>query len=325
MAHAYVTFRFRLARHGLRQFAASLRSSAEILVLVGTQVLIGLLGLSAFPSMYAASQPLSRALPLLLLHALLMTIPLALLRKRVLPADVVQWSHRLPLPGAVRLRADAIVAGLMVGPLALLYAVSMAVLLYQKTNWLDPVRGELGTLFSLALTYAFSIAVLWLRSRNAPPLFGFRAVAPAPTRYRARRSALRNLSLWRRLFWLPFWRTDSVVGWRQSVMFAAALASALPWMIAPPGFARGMLALVTCTLLVLLTDRGDKAVREQLSLLRPVLASWPTDMRGVLLLARTFAAMPSLAVMLVLFVAGLRQGLWTRTAGHAFMLIGCGA
>ena len=269
--------------------------------------------------------PASHALPLLLMHAIVMTIPLALLGKRVLPGDVVQWSQRLPVPRALRLRADAIVAGMLAGPLALLYAVSMGVLLYQKTNWLNPVRGVLGTLLSLALTYLFSIAVLGLRSRRAPPWFTSRSRVQLAAPYFARRSALRQLSLWRRLFWLPFWRTNSVIGWRQSVVFGATLASALAWMMAPPGFVRGLLALVTSTLLVLLTDRGDKAVREQLALLRPVLASWPANMRGVLVLARVLAAAPSLAIMLALFAAGLPQGLWTRSAGHAFMLIGCGA
>ena len=325
MAHAYVTFRFRLARHALRQFAASLRSSVEILVLVGTHVIIGLLGLSAFPSMYAASLAPSRAVPLLLAHALVMTIPLALLRKRVLPLDVLGWAHRLPLPRGVQLRADAMVAALLVGPLAALYAVSTMVLLYQKTDWLDPVRGVLGTLFSLALTFAFSIGVLALRSRRASRFFASRAQLAAPGAYVAQRSGAPTFSLWRRLFWLPFWRMDSVIGWQQSVLLTAALASALPWMMAPPGVARGLLALATCTLLVLLTDRGDKAVREQASQLGPVLAAWPIDTRNVVLLARGLAALPSLAVMLVVFATGLPQGLWTRTAGCAFLAIGCGA
>lgn len=325
MAHAYVTFRFRLARHALRQFAASLRSSAEILVLVGTQVLIGLFGLSAFPSMYAASLPAARAVPLLFAHALTMTIPMALLRKRVLPLDVVQWAHRLPLPRAVQLRADAAVAALLVAPLGILYAVSAAILLAQKTDWLNPVRGVLGTLFSLALTFAFSIAVLALRSRRTPLISVARKDVAAAAPYCARRSRAATLSLWRRLFWLPFWRMDNVVGLQQSALLAAALASALPWMMVPASFVRGLLALATCTLLVLLTDRGDKAVREQVSLLRPVLASWPAPPRKMELLARAFSALPSLTVMLVLYAAGQSQGLWTRTAGHAFLTIGCAA
>ena len=326
MAHAYITFRYRLALNALRQFAASLKSSAEILILVGGNVFIGLLGLSAFPSMYAASMAPRHGVPLLLLHALVMTMPLALLRRRVLPGDVVQWAHRLPLPFALQLRADAVVAGLLVGPLALLYTVSMCVLLFQKTNWLLPVRGVTGTVFSLALTYALSIAVLTLRSRRATPhRFWQRACGAAAPAYAARRAPVRILSLWRRLYWLPFWRLDSVVGWQQTVLLALALASALSWLLLVTGFVRGLLGFVTCILLVLLTDRGDKAVREQAAQLRPVLAAWPVSTRGVHLMARAFSVAPALLVLLAAYTAGLPQDLWSRNAGRAFLSIGCAA
>ncbi|UUZ52163.1 hypothetical protein LP419_21215 [Massilia sp. H-1] len=39
MANDYVAFRFRLARHGLRAFVASLKSAAEILLVIGANVL----------------------------------------------------------------------------------------------------------------------------------------------------------------------------------------------------------------------------------------------------------------------------------------------
>ena len=326
MGHAYVTFRIRLARHALREFAASLKSSAEILVLVGTHVFIGLLGLSAFPSMYAASMAPAYAFPLLLAHAALMAVPLALLRKRVLPADVVQWGQRLPLPFAVRLRADAAVAGLLIGPVALLYAVSMGVLLYTRTDWLLPWRGVLGTLFSLVLTYALSIAVLNLRARRKPAhRFWQRASLAAPAPYAARRPLFRTLSLWRTLFWSPFWRTGSAVGWQQSVLLAAATASALAWLLLAQGFLRGLLALVTCTFLVVLTDRGDKAVREQAALLRPVMARWPMSTRALFTAARLFSVLPALLVLLAAWFAGAPQDLWSRKAGHAFLIVGTAA
>lgn len=326
MAHAYVTFRIRLARHALREFAASLKSSGEILVLAGSHVLIGLFALSAYPAMYAASMAPHYALPLLFAHALAMAVPLALLRKRVLPLAVVQWAHRLPLPPLVQLRADAAVAGLLVGPLALLYTISASILLYTRTDWLLPVRGVLGTLFSLALTYACSIAVLTLRSRRAAShRFWQRAASgPAPA-YASSRFALRVPALWRRLFWLPFWRADNVIGLQQAILFGAGIASALAWLLLSHGFMRGVLALVTCALLMVLTDRGDKAVREQAALLRPVMAPWPMDARPLFMLARLFSVAPSLLVLLAAFAAGLQQDLWSRNAGHAFLVIGAAA
>ena len=326
MAHAYVTFRLRLARHALRQFAASLKSSAEILLLVGSHVILGLLALSAFPTMYAASLAPLPAAGLVCLHALVMTIPLALLRKRVLPADVVQWSLRLPLPPAVRLRADALVAGLLAGPLALLYAVSGTILLLRGPDWLDPPRAIAATVVSLALTWALSTALLWLRARAPSSRHWLRSRAmPGMRAYAPRRARARLPQLWHRLFWLPFWRAENMVGLQQSALLAAALGSALPWMMAPQGIVRGVLGLATCTMLILVTDRGDKAVREQCALLQPALANWPFDARALFRLARAFALAPAALVLLTVLAAGARHDLWSHTAGRVWLVLACAA
>ena len=324
MAHAYVTFRRRLAIQAFRRFAASLKSSAEILLLVFAQVIIGLFALVALPPMYAASQPALQAIGLLVAHALAMTVPALLVRKRVLPLDVVYWLRRLPVPPATQLAADAQVAAMMVGPLALLYAVSATVWVYQRPDWLLPLRGVLGTLFSLALTYAATCAVLSLRARRAPASARWqRRLAPPPLRYEARQWRLRVPMLWHRLFWLPFWRNENMVGRRQSLMLAGAVGAALPWMQAPPGMARAVLALATSALMVLLTDRGDKAVREQIATLRPVMAAWPLQARSVELAARAFALLPALLVLAIVFAGGLVHGVWARPAGRTYLLLGC--
>lgn len=324
MAHAYVTFRRRLAIHAFQRFAASLKSSAEIMLLVFAQVLIGLFALVALPPMYAASQPAPQAIGLLIAHGLAMALPALLLRKRVLPLDVVYWVRRLPLPPSTRLAADALVAAMMVGPLALLYIVSASVWLYQRPDWLLPVRAVPGTLFSLMLTYACSVAVLALRARRAPASARWqRRLAPPPLHYEARRWRWRVPLLWHRLFWLPFWRNENMVGRQQSLMLAAAIGAALPWMQAPPGIVRALLALATSALMVLLTDRGDKAVREQIAALRPVMAAWPLPARTLELAARAFALLPALLVLASVFAGGLLHGLWTRPAGRAYLVLGC--
>ncbi|HEY0065502.1 MAG TPA: hypothetical protein VGC21_25525 [Telluria sp.] len=326
MANDYVRFRIHLARHGLQAFVASLKSAAEIVLLIGANVLLGLFALSAFPTMLAAQLPLFQAVPLLCAHALLMAIPGVLLRKRVLPQDVVQWCHRLPVATAVQLRADALVALMLAGPLALLYLVSTLILLWQGPPTLAPARGIAGTVCSLLMTYAATIAVLTLRGRRAgKPLFRHRT-APGPVApYRARRVHLRLPYLWLRLFWLPFWRAENVVGWQQSALLAAGLGSAAAWMQAPAGIARGVLALLTSMLMVLLADRGDKAVREQSTLLRPVLAAWPIRVTPLFALARGFAALPPLLVMVAVVAGGARHGLWLHTAGRLWLLLACAA
>ncbi len=322
--NGYVTFRYHLARHALRQFAASLKSSAEILLLVGANVFIGLLAMSAFPAMYAMTLPPLQAAAVLLAHAVIMAIPVALLRKRVLPADVVRWTHSLPVPALMQLRAEAVVAGLLVGPLALLYLVSAAILLWYQPPWLLPVRGVLATLASLVLTYALATAVLWRRSHHrGRPHFWQRAANPGAQTYTVRAAGPRLPMLWHRLFWLPFWRLDNVVGWQQSVLLAAALASAFAWMQVDAGFTRGLLAFATAILMVLLTDRGDKAVREQTALLQPVMASWPVSARGVFMFARMFSLAPALLVLLLVFAGGATHGLWAYTAGRVYLAAAC--
>jgi hypothetical protein len=114
--------------------------------------------------------------------------------------------------------------------------------------------------------------------------------------------ALRPLlpALWHRLFWLPFWRAENHVGLQQCVLLAGALGCTIAWLLGPPlglplpGAAMGGLA---SAMLILLTDRGDKAVREQAALLRPVLAPWPLDTARLLLCARLFSLIPAAAVL----------------------------
>jgi hypothetical protein len=321
LVHAYVKFRIRLARHALLAFAASFKSSAEIALLVFGPVLIGLFALIALPPMAASSLPPFQSIPLLLAHGLVMSLPMALLRKRVLPRDVVRWLHPLPIPRRAALAADALVAGMLAGPLALAYLASAAIWLEQRPDWLQPGRALLATLFSFLVTWAGSAAFLRLRARGPRPsrrLHRPRAAAPA---YTSGQWRPRAVFLWHRLFWLPFWRGDNVIGWQQSALLLGALGSALAWLMAPAGIARGVLGLASSALLVLLADRGDKAVREQAAVLRPVMAAWPLERRGLELCARAFSLAPVALVLALLFGAGRAAGLWGHTAGRVYLAL----
>ena len=69
--------------------------------------------------------------------------------------------------------------------------------------------------------------------------------------------------------------------------------NALP--IVPPA----ALGAVAGAALVVLTDRGDKAVREQAARLAGVLAAWPLRSAPLMLCARGFSLAPALAVLAV--------------------------
>ncbi len=313
-SHVYVRFRIRLARHALRQFVASFLSSAEIAILVCGPVVLGLVAAVALPPMLAASEPLALAVPLLTVHGLLMALPAALLRKRVLPQDVAQWLHPLPVPPRQQALAALAVAGMLAGPLGLAYLVSFAVCAWQQPAWLQPLPAFAAVLYSLVLTWAASAAILARRARLAlpnPRWQRLRRTPPAPFARGARMPAA--LMLWLRLFWLPFWRAENVVGWQQSALLAACAASALAWI----ALRHGALALSTSVLLVLLTDRGDKAVREQAALLRPITASWPAPLRSLSLLARAFSLLPALAVLGLMLAAAPQMA--AATAGRIYL------
>jgi hypothetical protein len=321
--HPYVRFRIRLTRHALAQLAASMRGSAEIVALLLGPALVGLLAVAALPPMVAASLPLPESIPLLAANAIALTAPLFLLRKRVLPLDVVQWLHALPVPPRVRLAADALVAAVLSGPLALAYALSLAVWLYQQPAWLQPLPAVTGTAVSLLLTWAATTLLLRLRGsmpaprRQAPQArAAYRPLAQRGTRASA-------LFLWHKLYWLPLWRADHGAGRQQAMLLLGALASALAWMLAPLSIPRGAWSLATSFLLVLLTDRCDKAAREQAARLRPVIAAWPLRSGKLDWLARALATAPALLVLALLAAAGLAAGAWQGVAGKVYLALAC--
>jgi hypothetical protein len=73
--------------------------------------------------------------------------------------------------------------------------------------------------------------------------------------------------------------------------------------------------------LVLLADRGDKAVREQLDVLRPVMAAWPLRRGALELWARAFSLAPVMLVLALLWAAGRSHGRWHHTAGRVYLAL----
>ncbi len=163
----YLRFRTRMAHHALVRFAASLQSSLEYILLGFAPVMIGLIACVALPGLFAATRPWPQALGLFAGQTLVASAPVWLLRKRLLPAEVLLWSRPLPIPPRAQWGANAAVAGMLVGPLSLAYAVSTAIWLYQWPDWLRPVapRALLLTAASLLLAWIISTLTLAWRAR----------------------------------------------------------------------------------------------------------------------------------------------------------------
>lgn len=322
MIHPYTRFRIRLARHAVAQLAARLRSSAEIAVLVLGPATLGLLAFAALPAMLAAAEPLPRALPLLCLHGVAMSLPIVLLRPRIAPADVAAWLHPLPVPPDLLLRASAAVAALLVAPLALAYAASLAIWLRQDPGWMSPLRAVAGTVLSFLLTWACA-TVLLVRGAGLPRR---PRRAPIDTVAGTRPPAPRGggFYLWRQLFWLPLWRGDSA-GARQCVLLATALGATALWMMGPQALPRMAGAIATSILLVLLAHEADQALRAQSARVRLLAAGWPVDAAALVRRARAMTLLGVAPAPAILTGIGMAARAWEHTAGHLYLLLAWGA
>jgi hypothetical protein len=127
LVHTYTRFRIKLTLRALAQLLARLRSSGEIALLALGPASLGLLACAALPPIYAASLPLPQALALLAMHGVVMSLPIALLRPRILPPHVLQWLYPLPVPPRLQL------------------AASLAIWLgqHQRPEWIMPARATL--------------------------------------------------------------------------------------------------------------------------------------------------------------------------------------
>ncbi|MET0268279.1 MAG: hypothetical protein ABW202_22000 [Duganella sp.] len=334
--YSYLHFRRQLARAGLHQFVASLGGTMEIIVLAFSPVLLGLLACIALPGLLAPSLPWPQAGGLLAAQTLLIATPTWLLRQRLHPADIALWSLALPIPPRQRWQAEAAVAGMLIAPMALAYAASIVVWLYQNPVWLQPVkwRGLSATLLSLLLGWA--IATVLLMQRGQAPLRQGRAPAAPPGAmaaipYTARQPGslfVTSWYYWRLLFWLPCWRPrgeSASIGLQQSMLLAGALLCVSAWLWQAPWVPAALWGAGASLLLMLLTDRGDKAVSRQIALLRPVTAAWPQPMAPLFRRAIVLTLAPAALVMAWFALLVLTTGRSSSSPTVAMAWLGCAA
>ena len=312
--HPYLRFRARMTHQALLRILPSLSSSLEIILFGFAPVGIGLLACIALPGLFAATRPWPQALALLAAQILVTAAPVWLMRKHLHPAEVTLWSRTLPISPQLRWAADAMAAGIIVGPVAVAHAISIAIWFYQWPDWLRPVAPMALALTALSLLLAWLMATLVLAQRVRMPAARKPGRArPAPTAYAPGAARMPPLYQWHRLFWLPFWRADDVVGIQQTLLLLGAALGVTVWMWHPPLVPPALWGACTALTLVLLTDRGDKAVAEQIARLRPVAAAWPMDAERLFRAAIVLSLLPGLCVMAWFAALTLRRA----GAGHS--------
>jgi hypothetical protein len=321
MTHPYIRFRLLLARHAVAELAARLRGAAEIAMFVLGPLIVGLIAFAALPAMLAAAEPLPLALPLLCLHGVAMSLPVVLLRPRVVPAHVRVWLHPLPVPQGLLVRASSAVAALLAAPLALAYAGSLAIWLYQRPDWLLPARAVAGTVLSFLLTWACATALLVHDAGLPPRARRTPQEAAADTHPATPRAG--GFYFWHRLFWLPLWRGSSA-GVRQCALLAATIGAAALWMMGPQSLPRVAGAIVTSIVLVLLAHEADQALRTQLARVRVLAAAWPIDAATLARRARAMTLLAMAPAPAALTAIGTAAGAWHGTAGHLYLALAWG-
>lgn len=310
----YVDFRLRLARFALTELVRTLKSSAPIMLGILGPALAALLAFISAPLFYAPKFELAIAIALTAAQSVVATLPILLLRNRLLPTDVVQWLRALPVPRLAQLWADALVVGLIMRPLSIAYAISAGIWLWEFPAWLQPVwqRGILLIASSLLCTWGLGVAVLYFRCRplrfpggSLARSTSLRKVSLAP----GRRFRSTSFLLWYHLLWLPFWRgRHARVGIRQTALFLTALAAMLGWMWPVFDLSRAVWGSASSILLVMLTALADTSLTRQMHLLQPTLATWPFEPRRIEIGRYLLTLLPGLFLLLTFTALVLLNG-----------------
>ncbi|MFZ6754915.1 hypothetical protein ACO0KY_16215 [Undibacterium sp. Dicai25W] len=300
-------FHAKQARHNLYQFAASLKSSVEVLLLAAGQIILMAIALLSWPVWQSATwmyEQLSwfNAIALFIGYSALLSSPVFLLRQRLLPTELMAWARTLPLPPHAHVLAHIAVVKLFLLPLTAGFVLSSICYWTQiAINYRVMAIGSVLLLLSLALILLFGCLILQIRyqhyesqlKRNT--LTEYHSPPAQPFLQQHRHTSL--LSQWYKLFFLPFWRLENGIGVQQCFLFGAAGLAQWLWLEQNSPFIRFLFCIGASSLCLLLTDRGSKAVQEQMLRLRPHLRALPLHLVRLEIMSQFMCLIPGLALV----------------------------
>lgn len=276
--------------------------------------LLGALAFIALPGCYAASQGGLEELGLMGAAALVMAIPLYLLRHSLMPGDVVEWSHALPVSRRDRLKADAACVNLLLLPSIIATGISLSVWLWQLPPWLAPYwrQALIDNAAILAMAYVLGLGLL--HARGTPPTSKVRRVRrKGPSRGLTLRRGEQRL--WRHLLWLPFIRDSQHTGLKQGLLTGASALAIVLWLLpdSPVPWPRAVTGLLVSGLILLQVTQADKFLRGRLEQVAPLLRSLPISNTKVALYSRLLVAAPALVAVAVFGLTVLRHASYVNT------------
>jgi len=265
----------------LRELLRSLKEALPIVAGVAGPIFLAgfaLLAWAGVPPMLAVTLPWRSGLALWTAQALLGAWPLWALRGRLLPEAWCVQLRCLPLTARALVASDLAVSAVVLGPLAALYLLSVAVFAWQRPAWW--VHALPMALVSLVACWGASCllgagALAWQR-RGVAVRARRAARASAPEALLARRSGA-----FVALLWWPGWRGALTPGFGSVVAgIAAGVGLALAWTRGPwPVVPGAAWALAFSVLLIALTERLQRAMEQHLAALGPWLVTLPVAPR----------------------------------------------
>ncbi|MFZ6871333.1 hypothetical protein ACO0LF_04600 [Undibacterium sp. Di27W] len=282
----------------------------EVILLAAGQAMLMAVALLSWPLWLNAiwmseHWPLQNVLGVLLAYSAILTLPIFLLRKRLLPRDVLLWSRALPVKPSARWLAHVAVVRLFIFPLGIAYALSTLACWFEMPAIHQvAVTGIAMMLITLALILLFGTLVLHLRQQSLEwrlmraTLHKPLAISMLSYQQQSQRPGL--LHQWYKLFWLPFWRLENGIGIKQCILFISAAAMFWLWLQPGSPFVRFLFCISASSLALIVTDQGSKAVQEQMQRLRPHLRALPFALLPLEILSKFMCIIPA-NVLLALF------------------------
>ncbi|MBI3525867.1 MAG: hypothetical protein HY066_15345 [Betaproteobacteria bacterium] len=307
---SWISLRGELSIQALQNVRMNVWNAAPIIVGLMGPLLLGLVAMLAAPLLYAVTLPAPEGFAIFVVHTLIASIPLFMLRQRVLPDSLLAWEAGLPVQPRHRIIGDARATTVLVAPLFGAYLVSSLVWFWQWPPWLRPVwaTGAVAVLASTLATWLAGMLLLSLRSRSS--LASHRrsgSVRSQSTGLTWKLPAYR----WSRAFAVahdlllkPIWRRNALV-WRAGhpalIVLTAACLLAMP--LLPPGAFtwQSVLATLSALLYVAVVLWRDALMQSNLAHLAREIAGWPVSFGHLNAVSRTWALLPTALLSFVPF------------------------